>query len=219
MLSFVDSSGLNVNLVVVLLLLIILCLLHIASLLQIAFNDLTNRNNNFQEKAVTVGVGVQQALSFLRLWKEGPDVTEETNSRNYKVYPHLTAIIDVKNGVVQGITWDDACIFCSGFQCDEITYDFNGNLQSKSTAEQPTGGCGMTMEECSTKHNAGGTDCDLVLYVVWTGTDVDGKALLSSANRFSAFPAQELRNRLTQNLPKAVKDAGNPDGANTNRDL
>lgn len=171
-----------------------------------AYSDLTSeqRNPDFASNTLTVGVGVQESLSFLRIWKN-----------DEKIYPHLTAIIDVRDGVVLGITWDDACIFCGGFQCDQITYDFNGNIQDRDSAGQPTGGCGITFSDCNSKHQDDGTDCDIVFYVVWTGTDVDGKALLSSANRFSAFPAQELSDRFTQNLPGA-KDSG---GDTTNRDL
>ena len=185
----------------------------------IAYRDLkgSDRNENFRSNSISIGVGIQESLSFLRVWAQGPDdFPEVTNPDNLMVYPHLTAIVDVKDGVVQGITWDDACVFCSGFKCDQVTYDYNGVLQDRDSAGQPTGGCGITYPECNAKHQNDGTDCDIVLYVVWTGSDVDGKALLSSAYRFSAFPAQEIADRLTQNLPGAVKDAGSE---NTNRDL
>ena len=183
-------------------------------ILLIAYNDLvsTGKNDNFRgQNSLTVGVGVQKSLSFLRVWAQGEkDFPETTNVDDLKVYPHLTAIIDVKDGIVRGITWDDACVFCNAFACDEITYDFNGVKQDKDSAEQLTEGCGKKRRDCT-----GGTECDVLLYVVWTGTDVDGKALLSSAYRFSAFPPQELSARLTQHLPDAVTDRAD----STNRDL
>ena len=40
-----------------------------------------------------------------------------------------------------------------------------------------------------------------MLYVVWTGDDKNGKAFQSSAFRFSAFPEQELENRISDSLP------------------
>lgn len=43
--------------------------------------------------------------------------------------------------------------------------------------------------------------CDVLVYFVWTGDDKNGKALQSSAFRFSAFPEQELQNRLKDSLP------------------
>ena len=173
-----------------------------------AFNDLrsNDKNPDFNSNTLTVGVGVQESLSFLSDWAPGSADFPDVDESDLKVYPHLTAIIDVKDGVVRGVTWDDACVFCSGFACDPVTYDYNGNLMDRGSAGQPTGGCGIKTTECAQDSE---TDCDLILYVVWTGTDVDGKAMLSSANRFSAFPAQEMRDRFTQNLPGPVREAGN----------
>jgi hypothetical protein len=58
-----------------------------------------------------------------------------------KVYPHLTAVVDVKDGVVQGIAWDDACIFCAKNECEANTFDFAGFKGSESDFEQPVGSC------------------------------------------------------------------------------
>ena len=115
-----------------------------------------------------------------------------------KIYPFLTAIINVNQGVVQGITWDDACVFCSKDECERNTFDFNGNMGSESEFQQPVGGCFVTKEQCDTAVQEGRTDCDLVLYVVWSGTDANGNGFQSSANRFSEFPAQELSDRFSQ---------------------
>lgn len=131
-------------------------------------------------------------LSFQRLYFD--------NATNL-VYPFLTAIIDVKGGVVQGITWDNACLFCSQRECDEITYDFNGNVNTQSQIGQPTKGCSYKKDYCDGILATNGIECDLILYVVWTGTDSGGAVLQSSANRFSAFPAQKIQNRISQNLP------------------
>ena len=50
----------------------------------------------------------------------------------------------------------------------------------------------------------GGSDvCDLRLHVVWTGTAVGGKVLLSSDSRFSAFPP----NRIQENVKTGVDSA------------
>jgi hypothetical protein len=117
------------------------------------------------------------------------------------VYPFLTAIISVNHGAVQGITWDNACVFCTQSECQEITYDFNGNPSTQSQIGQPTKGCYYTTDYCDNVLASNGIDCDLILYVVWTGTDSSGNVLQSSANRFSAFPAQKLQDRISQNLP------------------
>jgi len=118
-----------------------------------------------------------------------------------RVFPYLTAIIDVQKGVVKGITWDDACLFCSKSRCEENTYDFNGNMGNQEMFKQPTKGCFLETAECVAMLADSQPRCDITLYVVWTGDDADGRALQSSAFRFSAFPAQELQNRVGSYIP------------------
>ena len=118
----------------------------------------------------------------------------------------MTAIIDVQKGVVKGITWDDACLWCGNDKCEENTYDFNGKLGTQKEYGQPTKGCYIEQAACSAASTAANLGkakpvCDISVYVVWTGDDADGKALQSSAFRFSAFPEQEIKNRITDNLP------------------
>lgn len=165
----------------------------------------------WQDKDILVGAASQSALSFLRTYRD-------VNST--RIYPYLTAIIDVSKGVVQGIAWDNACIFCNKFTCDEITYNYAGQLQNQTMSGQPTTGCYFTEQECNgfasgssssssgkngtTAGGGGGgntTACDLTLYVVWTGTDSKGIAFQSASSRFSAFPVQNLQDRLISSLP------------------
>lgn len=112
---------------------------------------------------------------------------------------------------MKGITWDDACLYCTVNECEPNTFDFAGNLATAEEARQPVGGCGLIAEECQKLVTASGGDdessangCDLMLYVVWTGTDSQGKDFRSSAYRFSAFPAQSWTDRISQNLPDFV---------------
>jgi hypothetical protein len=149
-----------------------------------------NSGTIFEDKNITVNASSQSGLSFLRLWYD---------ATNKRIYPFLTAIIDVKDGTVTGITWDDACVFCGGFgdSCDEDTYDFDGNPVDEDEAGQVTKGCWIKQDDC--KGNP--SKCDLQLYVVWTGTDSGGKAMQSQASRFSLFPAQELGDRISQIVP------------------
>jgi hypothetical protein len=148
-------------------------------------------------KNITLGVASQDSLSFLRRYFD---------SSLERVYPYLTAIVDVKDGIVLGITWDDACIFCSG-ECPENTVDFNGVEATQKTSGQPTKGCYILQTTCNefiSKDDR--TDCDLIIYVVWTGTDSDGKTFQSAANRFSNFEPQELQDSLASNLPQVNRD-------------
>ena len=138
-------------------------------------------------------------LSFQRIFYS-------PNAGSGKVYPYLTAIIDVKKGVVKGITWDDACLFCPNSRCEENTYNFNGEMGTQKEFGQPTKGCYVEQPDCNAAGIASAVGeakpiCDLSVYIVWTGDDADGKALQSSAFRFSAFPEQELQNRIFDNLP------------------
>jgi len=162
---------------------------------QNALPALSNGANN-----VTIHVSSQKILSFQRIFYT-------PNSGAGRVYPYLTAIIDVQKGVVKGITWDDSCLFCSDEKCLENTYDYNGNLGTQKEYGQPTKGCYVDQKPCDAAMvaSAGNKDakpiCDVSVYFVWTGDDADGKALQSSAFRFSAFPEQEIKNRITDNLP------------------
>jgi len=149
-------------------------------------------NTIFDARNITVAAAVQNRLSFLRMYRD---------IEFGKVYPHLTAIIDVEDGLVRGITWDDGCMWCAPKKCAEVTYNYSGYLQSQETSGQATKGCEYFEEEtCNVMSNV--TLCDVTVYVVWTGTDAKRVAFQSSAMRFSLFPAQELSNRIWQTLPE-----------------
>lgn len=169
---------------------------------QQAVPELHNGSNN-----VTIHVSSQKTLSFQRIFYT-------PTSGTGRVYPYLTAIIDVKDGVVIGITWDDSCLFCGKDVCFENTYDYNGNLGNQETFGQPTKGCYVTQEECTKSMAEAAADktvkplCDILVYFVWTGTDADGKALQSSAFRFSSFPEQEIKNRIFDNVPDLPAGVG-----------
>lgn len=117
-----------------------------------------------------------------------------------RIYPFLTAIIDVKDGIVRGIAWDDACVFCEKKECVPNTYNFDGSLATTEQINQPVNGCYLSRDECMGFAATGSNQCDIKLYVAWTGTDVDGKALLSSNSRFSMFPP----NRVQENVNNQV---------------
>jgi hypothetical protein len=122
-----------------------------------------------------------------------------------RIYPFLTIIVDAIDGKVQGMAWDDACVFCGKQRCLENMYNFNGNSSVELGVTQPGKGCYLAVEECNLIADAGGTDCDLTLYVVWTGTDVNGDVFSSSPNRFSAFPSSNLKEAITNKFPALPK--------------
>ncbi|EED87213.1 predicted protein [Thalassiosira pseudonana CCMP1335] len=158
-----------------------------------SFNDIVS-SNPFGSDATHIFASSQTALSFLRRYY---DTTTQ------HIYPYLTAIIDVRDGLIRGIAWDDACVFCQKSRCLSNTYNFNGAVATKDQISQPTDGCYLTRNECVTLHAGGSDECDLKLFVVWTGTAVGGKVLLSSDSRFSAFPP----NRIQENVKNGVDSA------------
>ena len=162
----------------------------------------TQAKTDWRNRNITVGVATQQQISFLRQYYQ------ITNSGEGLVYPHLTAIVDVDNGNVRGVTWDDACVFCGGNECQNVVYNYDGILQTQGTAGQPVGGCPQTEAECLEDPNS----CDLLLYVVWSGTDSDGNSFQSAASRFSMFPAQDIKDRFTRNIPN-IPGTGQNNGA------
>lgn len=119
-----------------------------------------------------------------------------------RIYPYLTAIIDVQDGIVRGIAWDDACIFCEKAECVPNTYNFDGSVATTEQINQPVDGCYFSVQECIGFEADGNDICDLKLFVVWTGTDVNGKVLLSSDSRFSMFPP----NRIQENVKGSYND-------------
>ena len=134
---------------------------------------------------------VCERLSFQKEWYDNV---------NARIFPFLTAIIDVSEGVVQGIVWDDASIFCGSNEQRPNTLDFTGYAGTSNQFGQPVDGCFVTTDQCNVDANAT-TGCDLLLYVVWTGTDSKKRPFLSSSYRYSAFPPQDWADRITANLP------------------
>lgn len=189
------------------------------SLIIIAYRDLVQNNKDsstvFARKNITVMASSSTSVSFLKLYYDSAK----------KIFPFLTAIINVQRGTITGITWDNACVFCGGFAqtCEENTYSFNGVQQTQATAEQSTKSCYFTKEQCEemlkTEPNA--TGCDITLYTVWSGTDYNNNAFQSQQYRFSAFPPQQITDRVTQllnpfELTPDILEPGNNDTSSNN---
>jgi len=157
-----------------------------------SYQDLykTPKNDFLQGTGVSVLTASDQSISYLRQLYD--------REKNY-IYPHLTAIIDVQNGVVEGILWDDATVFCSSDKQEENTFNFNGVVADNLGEE--TKGCYITEDQCDKIHEAGGNECDLTIYFTWYGTDEDGKPLTSGNKRFSAFNPKNIRDSFKDGLP------------------
>jgi hypothetical protein len=164
-----------------------------------AFQEIV-QTNPFSSDATHVFASSQSSLSFLRRYYD---------TISQYVYPYLTAIIDVRDGKVGGIAWDDACIFCQRSRCLANTYNFDGSEATNEEISQPTDGCYFTRDECVALHAGGNNDCDLKLHVVWTGTAAGGKVLLSSDSRFSAFPPNRIQENVKAGVDSALNNLNN----------
>ena len=89
---------------------------------------------------------------------------------------------------VQGITWDDGCYLCQESACKANTYIAPGELL-KGERYGSGKACFTPKSECE----ANPAQCDLVVYVVWTGTDREGRFLHSANRRFSQFQAHSAQ--------------------------
>lgn len=133
-----------------------------------------------QTKHVHIHVASQTQSSFLRRFYD--------EDREY-VFSHLTAIIEVDRGVVLGVTWDQACMFCNPIRCRENTFDFFGMQRtSEDAGGLPTKSCFIRKTQCDElMQNATETECALNIFFAWTGTDVNGQSLTSVNSRHSNF--------------------------------
>ncbi len=103
------------------------------------------------------------------------------------VYPSSTLIVTAEDGLVKSIVFDSSCNTCqdTSSTCRESSYGYTGlPAGDKGTTKAcffGTGACDAT----SVGLNA--TVCDLLVYVTFAGTDVDGRVLRSSEARQSTF--------------------------------
>mmetsp|Transcript_45224 Transcript_45224/g.52964 ORF Transcript_45224/g.52964 Transcript_45224/m.52964 type:complete len:293 (-) Transcript_45224:240-1118(-) len=159
-----------------------------------SYKDLVVNDNDFLP-SVSVHVSSQTSLSFIRrYYDQAAD----------RIFPYLTAIIDVKDGKVQGIAWDNACVFCLSDVCEENSYNFAGEL-TDSAGSVESKGCHLTKAQCDAITADGDTSCDLQIYVVWTGTDANGRVLLSSNSRYGAFPSNKIQQKVSKQFKKIPK--------------
>ncbi|GMF53312.1 unnamed protein product [Phytophthora fragariaefolia] len=125
-----------------------------------------------------------------------------------RISPYMTAIISVKKGVVQGVSWDEGCYFCTADMCDYNLYSkpeetATGRLSGQGkTCYSPVESCSGSSANVSDasvdvgdSSSAGFNNtsinttaqCDITIYVGWTGTDKNGDYLGSAALRMSQF--------------------------------
>jgi len=147
-------------------------------------NDLLIKN--FTNPSVHVESG--KALSYIKRYRGLLDDTSKTPV----TWPYMTAIINVDEGDITGITWDDGCYFCENHKCQQNTFDFKGSQVTDDALASPN--CYLKDTECQGEAGKVAENCPMSIYVVWTGSDGNGKLLKSAEMRFSQYKSYSVMN-------------------------
>jgi hypothetical protein len=102
------------------------------------------------------------------------------------IVPFYTFIIQLGDGFVSGLTWDDGCYGCEGNSEETCVADADGNAMGCAIAEAK---CSQTNADTQLPE----VDCDLKMYLGWFGTDVLGNYLTSAGKRLSRFRGASLK--------------------------
>jgi hypothetical protein len=132
-------------------------------------------------------------------------------------WPILTAIIQVEKGVPQYIAWDDGCFFCAsndpsvcqyyafdvGSMAAALTSDYMSCLTPMTTCypgvpgpspspvgtstPSPTPSVSPSPNNSSSNFTLPQSECDLKLFIVWSGSDANNQYFTSANKRFSRF--------------------------------
>jgi len=148
------------------------------------------------------GLGVALGSLGMPSYQKAYRRVDDSATASSVTFPVLMAVIRVEEGKVMEITWDETCEWCSEDRCAANTYDYKGVgvlPESKS--------CFIPDEECvkagtETQVSPDGNqitrveskpECDLKVYVTWTGTDSKGFHFLSAATRFSRLGEAQVK--------------------------
>lgn len=120
------------------------------------------------------------------------------NMKYFHAFSHLTAVITLEEGVVKRVSWDDGCHTCYPDKCEQNSvYMKDGTLtliNPEDAVYGPYAGknCYTSKSDCTKNPEA----CDLHIYVVWTGTDSEGRVLQSANLRLSRFQSGSIQSAI-----------------------
>ena len=89
----------------------------------------------------------------------------------------FSIVIHVKNGVIDGILWDNECAGCPS--CFDYEIPEEDRIEGGPGHEHY---CSQTQEECDLEKN-----CDPEIFVSWLGTDSNQNVMYSASQRLSNF--------------------------------
>uniref|UniRef100_A0A7S3UNI9 Uncharacterized protein n=1 Tax=Heterosigma akashiwo TaxID=2829 RepID=A0A7S3UNI9_HETAK len=124
---------------------------------------------------IAISIGYMESFSYQKLYR-----------KDSNTFPLFQIVFVLDEGVVEGVTWDDGCLYCSGSSCTENTYEYDGSLYT--SADLPGKDCYLADASCVDSATDEVLDfCQLEVYLAWAGTDQDGRNLRSAERRLSAF--------------------------------
>lgn len=132
---------------------------------------------------------------------------------SYSVVPFYTLIIEMKNGKIKAMTWDDAG--CWGCEASECLNDMDCSVDSRTCGKAITTDDDKDIEEPPV------TNCNVKVYVGWFGTDANGRYSTSAGKRLSRFRKYSLATAYDSALSSVdglAKSIGNAFTGNNNDD-
>eukprot|EP01117_Protostelium_nocturnum_P006365 TRINITY_DN229_c0_g1_i5.p1 TRINITY_DN229_c0_g1~~TRINITY_DN229_c0_g1_i5.p1 ORF type:complete len:253 (-),score=61.15 TRINITY_DN229_c0_g1_i5:193-951(-) len=135
----------------------------------------TMKNDGTRDIWISLSFGYNQTESPNRYFIKKSNL--ETNRFNAgRFVGSYSAIIQLNRGVIDQIFWDDGCGECTDADCFDgynCTIDMNANANNCTNI----------------------SDCNIKVYVVWSGTDANGynmASISSLPSRFSAFSLKKV---------------------------
>lgn len=124
--------------------------------------------------------------------KEVRSVPKLYNGLKYSdsFFNFMTAIITVDKGIVKSIDWDNGCYTC--MNCEENSIlEVDGEMElieSSSPFYKAYQGKNCLVKE----RNCESVNCDLTIYLAWSGSDAKGRVFQSANLRMSRFQSGSI---------------------------
>lgn len=163
----------------------------------IVYNKVKERGNTPTYIQLAIGTKDEEGNP-----KEIRSVPKLFNGLKYQddFFTFMTAVITAEKGVIKSIDWDNGCYSC--MTCEENSVlEEDGNVSlitNKSPYYRAYQGknCVVKREECDNN-----TNCDLTIYLVWSGSDIDGRVFQSANLRMSRFQSGSIES-IVNTLPQ-----------------
>jgi len=147
--------------------------------------------------STSIGLSLQSEgkRSYQRRWRD-------LHRGSPSTFPVLYAQVVLDRGEVAAVAWDAGCFDCEeeDAACTANEFEYDGSM-AKDAAEQ----CSVADDKCAKGEAQVSELCRLAVYVSWTGTDKDGRNLLSQQNRLSRLERSQAVS-LVSSLGKEAVD-------------